>query len=98
MSSAFHSRCVVEIGGIPIGVRSGDNGLLALVEKRYSGFLASSSPDFEIELLRIDRPISNPDDDVRVERDGGDWVVTRGDFCARWNPLSGRGTVRRRDR
>jgi len=37
-------------------------------------------------------PVS--DDDVRVRRDGDQWRIERGDFHARWDPRSGRGSVR----
>jgi len=94
MTFSFHRRCVVEIGGIPIAVRTDDPRLFGLIERRYSGFLSASPPEFEIELQRIEQAITNPDDDVRVKRDGGEWVLQRGDFHARWNPLSRQGTVR----
>jgi len=34
------------------------------------------------------------DEDVRVRRDGDEWMMRRGDFRARWDPRTGRGTVR----
>src|SRR5260370_37735698 len=34
------------------------------------------------------------DDGVRVHREGGDWLIERGDFRARWDPCNGRGIVR----
>src|SRR5260370_28821888 len=34
------------------------------------------------------------DDGVRVHREGGDWLIERGDFRARWDPCTGRGIVR----
>ena len=34
------------------------------------------------------------DDDVRVRRDGDEWILERGDFHARWDPRTGRGRVR----
>lgn len=94
MTSVMQSqRCVVEIGGIPIWLRTDDEQFLHLLRQRYSGFLSSSPPEFELEFdLAIAGPVS--DDDVRVHREGADWVLERGDFHARWNPLSGRGRVR----
>jgi len=83
----------VEIGGIPIALSTGDEGFLDLLRQRYDGFLSSSRPEFELEFdLTGTGPAS--DDDVRVRRDGDDWLIERGDFHARWDPRSGRGSVR----
>jgi hypothetical protein len=86
-------RCVVEIGGIPIWLRTDDEQFLHTLRQRYGGFLSSSLPEFELEFdLSSAGPVS--DDDVRLRREGADWVLERGDFRARWNPISGRGRVR----
>ncbi|MGB8011264.1 MAG: hypothetical protein WCF68_06610 [Terriglobales bacterium] len=86
------SACV-EIGGIPIALTTHDQGFLDLLRQRYAGFLSSSRPEFELEFdLSSTGPIS--DDDVRVRRDGDDWILERGDFRARWDPRSGHGSVR----
>jgi len=86
-------RCVVEIGGIPIWLRTDDEQFLHMLRQRYGGFLSSSLPEFELEFdLTSAGPVS--DEDVRVRREGDDWVLERGDFQARWNPISGRGRVR----
>jgi hypothetical protein len=83
----------VEIGGIPIALSTCDDGFLDLLRQRYIGFLSSSSPEFELEFdLTGTVPVS--DDDVRVRRDGDEWLIERGDFHARWHPRSGRGSVR----
>ena len=83
----------VEIGGIPIALSTCDDGFLDLLRQRYLGFLSSSSPEFELEFdLTSTVPVS--DDDVRVRRDGDEWLIERGDFHARWDPRAGRGSVR----
>jgi len=83
----------VEIGGIPIALSTCDDGFLDLLRQRYIGFLSSSSPEFELEFdLTGTVPVS--DDDVRVRRDGDEWLIERGDFHARWDPRAGRGSVR----
>jgi len=83
----------VEIGGIPIALSTCDDGFLDLLRQRYIGFLSSSSPEFELEFdLTSTVPVS--DDDVRVRHDGDEWLIERGDFHARWDPRSGRGSVR----
>lgn len=82
----------VEIGKIPIALSTGDPGFLDLLRQRYEGFLSSSRPEFELQfdLLPAGRV---SDDDVRVRRDGEDWLMERGDFDARWDPRTGRGVV-----
>jgi hypothetical protein len=83
----------VEIGGIPIALSTHDERFLDLLRQRYDGFLSSSRPEFELEFdLTSAGPVS--DDDVRVRREGYDWLLERGDFHARWDPRTGRGSVR----
>jgi hypothetical protein len=83
----------VEIGGIPIALSTCDDRFLDLLRQRYNGFLSSSPPEFELEFdLTATGPVS--DDDVRVRREGDEWLLERGDFCARWNPRTGQGRVR----
>jgi len=83
----------VEIGGIPIALSTSDEGFLDLLRHRYDGFLSSSPPEFELEFDLQSAPPPS-DADVRVRRDGDHWLVERGDFRARWNPRTGRGSVR----
>jgi hypothetical protein len=93
MMAAPRKVACVEIGGIPIALSTCDDGFLDLLRQRYIGFLGSSSPEFELEFdLTSTVPVS--DDDVRVRRDGDEWLIERGDFHARWDPRSGRGSVR----
>ena len=83
----------VEIGGIPIGLSSSDERFLDLLRQRYDGFLSNSRPEFGLEFDLTDAgPVS--DDDVRVRREGENWLLERGDFRARWDPRTGRGKVR----
>jgi hypothetical protein len=85
--------CVVEIGGIPISLRTDDAQFRDLLCRRYGGFLSSSPAEFELDFdLTSVLPAS--DEDVRVRRDGPEWLFQRGDFRARWDPRTGRGTVR----
>jgi hypothetical protein len=85
--------CVVEIGGVPICLRTDEPMFLDLLLERYRGFLSSSSAEFELQFdLTSTGPVS--DEDVRVRRDGTQWLIERGDFQARWDPRTGRGTVR----
>jgi hypothetical protein len=93
----------VEIGGIPIGLSTSDDGFLDLLRQRYTGFLSSSRPEFELEFDLMP-PSPDSDGEVRVRRNrnndinndssNNEWIFERGDFRAHWNPLTGRGRVR----
>jgi hypothetical protein len=93
----------VEIGEVPIALSTSDDTFLDLLRQRYSGFLSSSQPEFELEFdLTSSGPVS--DEDVRVRRNRSDrdndndnangWILERGDFRAHWDPRTGRGRVR----
>jgi hypothetical protein len=93
MMAAPQKVACVEIGGIPVALSTCDEAFLDLLRQRYDGFLSSSHPEFELEFdLTSTGPVS--DDDVRVRREGDEWLIERGDFHARWDPRSGRGSVR----
>ncbi|HKM84634.1 MAG TPA: hypothetical protein VJW96_00400 [Terriglobales bacterium] len=92
MAASRKGACV-EIGGIPIALSTSDEGFLDLLRQRYDSFLSSSRPEFELEF-DVTTTGSVSDDDVRVRRDGDEWLMERGDFHARWNPRTGRGSVR----
>jgi hypothetical protein len=83
----------VEIGGIPIALSTCDEGFLDLLRQRYDGFLSSSRPQFELEFDLTSTALAF-DGDVRVRREGDEWLLQRGDFHARWDPRTGRGSVR----
>jgi hypothetical protein len=86
-------ECVVEIGDIPIALRTDDQHFLNLLRERYAGFLTSSQPDLQLDFDLI-KPGPASDDDVQVRRDGNEWLFERGDFHARWDPHTGHGRVR----
>lgn len=87
---------VIEIGKLPIRFWCGDSEFVRLIEDRYSGFLsASSEPVGEVEIeLTPEDSIDSRAEDVRVTREGEQWVIERTDFQARWNLSTGQGRVR----
>lgn len=96
MNAAANTRsCVIEIGGIPIGVSTRHPAFMDSVRDRYAGFLTSSAAETELEIeVSDDRPAS--DHEVRVQRAGSAWTFSRGDFHAEWDPGTRRGIVRQR--
>jgi len=93
-STACKVACV-EIGGLPIALSTSDEEFLNLLRLRYEGFLSSSSPQFELEFdVTASGPVSDDDVRVRRSRDNGAWMLERGDFHARFDPRTRRGSVR----
>ena len=85
----------IEIGGMPIGVRTTDSSFRRLIKNRYAGFVASSkSPGLQFDIDLYEPPESNGGDGLEVKIEAGEWVLKRGDFRARWNPDTSRGQIR----
>jgi hypothetical protein len=85
----------VEVGGIPISLRSDNAGFCHMIEQRYSGFLNPLAPhayEFEVCLQPPSRNV--PDEDARVSSNGERWRFERGDFRAEWDTVTRRGWVR----
>src|SRR5262249_32743308 len=88
-------QVAIEIGGLPIGVRTADPGFVDILSNRYGHFVREDTPVtclLDIETLLP--PQIAPDEPVSVTRSGDEWLVQRGDFRARWNPAERRGAVR----
>jgi hypothetical protein len=85
----------VEIGGMPILLRSTDDSFRKMLQDRYAGFVSSSrTPQFEFDVnLREPAGALGPDADVRVLRKNGRWLLERGDFRAEWDAQAGRGSI-----
>ena len=85
---------VIEIGGIPILLRSGDAKFRAMLEQRYAGFLnPSAQPANEFTIYLNPPPTKIPDADAQVFRNDSVWRIERGDFRAEWDAEACRGYV-----
>src|SRR5277367_6121427 len=85
----------VVIGGLPINIQSADSEFIAMLERRYAGFLAKPAAagirlDVEVVAAAGDRA----DEDLEVRYANERWTINRGDFRAQWDPVSMRGCVR----
>src|SRR5580658_1830731 len=93
--TAAEEVVTIEIGGMPIDLRTLDPSFRVLIENRYAGFVGTS-PDshleFDIDLCEPSQPAAGDDLEVKIE--GGEWLLKRGDFRARWNSETGRGQIR----
>jgi len=85
----------VEVGRIPILLRTSNPEFARMLEDRYWGFMkASAVPVLEFDVDPAESGGMGPDDDVRVRCENGRWFFRRGDFYAEWNPGTGRGRIR----
>jgi hypothetical protein len=86
----------IEIGGMAIALHTQDPEFRQLLENRYTGFMKSASnPQFEFDIdLFEPSETMHADSDVQVTMQGGQWVLERGDFHARWDYRAGRGHIR----
>jgi hypothetical protein len=86
----------VEIGGMPILLRTRDADFRTLLENRYLGFVrpsgASASFSFDIDVVRPERTVSDAEE-LEVWIEDGIWHLERGDFRAHWDPRIGRGRI-----
>jgi hypothetical protein len=85
-----------------IALRTQDLAFRQLLEDRYAGFV-KTSPNAQFEFdISLFEPSDSPDpseakhadDDVQVRLQGGEWLLQRGDFSARWDSAAGRGHIR----
>ena len=86
----------IDIGAMPILVRTDSPEFARLLEDRYGGFVtaAPQRPVFELEIELAPPGIIDADKEVRVRLDSRQWVMERGDFHAEWDPERRRGWVR----
>jgi hypothetical protein len=89
------SALVIEIGGIPIRLHTGDPAFLELLEQRYAGFVSTTREvRFEFQIELVPPQMISPDEDVRVHWNSGRWSMERGDFHAEWDPGTASGRIR----
>ena len=88
---------VVEIGGMPILVRTDSDEFYEILRKRYAGYLREAEPRpagvcFDVDIVPAGRITGEEELSVRFE--AGRWILERGDFHAEWDPVSLRGRIR----
>jgi hypothetical protein len=94
MTVIDHHDIVIEIGRIPVRIRTSDLAFLEMLKGRYAGFLGDSQEaeyEFDVELAP---PLTvGADEDVRVFQQGPRWSFERGDFRAEWDPALRTGLI-----
>jgi hypothetical protein len=92
-----YHEIAVEIGGVPILLRTRDGSFRDMLALRYAGFIGSSRTEFEFDVDPLSPPVpleTESPDHLRVELRDGAWQMRRGDFHAHWDPRAGRGRIR----
>ncbi|MBZ5569609.1 MAG: hypothetical protein LAN64_17415 [Acidobacteriia bacterium] len=85
----------VEVGGIPVLLRTSDADFARMLEERYCGFVnPAAGAGFEFDVDLASPSGMGPDDGVQVRCRNRRWSFQRGDFRAEWEPGCGRGHIR----
>jgi len=86
----------IEIGGMPIRLRTDSPSFSRLLAERYRGFVgaASREPVFQLEIELFPPGRISEEECVRVRLDSGRWFFQRSDFHADLDPKLGRGRIR----
>jgi hypothetical protein len=91
----------IDIGGMPILVRTASPEFARILENRYGEFVSadarhnpSEAPGFELDVELMPPGLINQNEDLRVRLEAGRWVMERGDFRAEWDTERRRGWVR----
>ncbi len=85
---------IIDIGGLPIEVQTGDAGFRRILQARYGDFVSARvNSVFSLRVQLTPPNTSDPDADAEVWLEGDDWKMRRGDFRARWNSGAREGEV-----
>jgi hypothetical protein len=87
---------IIDIGDLPVCVRTGSPEFNALLQDRYGSFVRFDEPP---SLPSLDVHLTPtgfiPEDiDLTVRLDSGRWILERGDFRAEWDPATSNGWIR----
>jgi hypothetical protein len=86
---------VVDIGRMPVLVRTDSPEFREVLEHRYGGFLnAGADPIFEFDVEIVPPGKITDEDDLSVRFEDGRWLLERGDFHAELDPALRHGRIR----
>ena len=85
---------VIDIGNMPVLVRSDSPEFMRMLEGRYSGFLSpQATPLFEFDMELVSPGKITDADDVSVRCEAGRWVIERGDLRTEFDQQTRRGHI-----
>ena len=96
MATSTHD-VVIEIGDMPIIVRTDSSQFARMLEDRYGPFVARAALPagaFHLDVELFPPGAMSDAEDAQVRLEQGRWVMERGDFRAEWEPERRRGWVR----
>ena len=94
LATTAGQEVIIEIGCMPVQVRSGSSAFLQMIAERYSGFLnPDASPVFELNVDLVAPGRITEEEDLSVRFESGRWLIERGDLRAEWEPASRRGLI-----
>jgi len=86
------------IGGTPVRVVSSDEVFARMIAGQYAGFTAAEAGEaVEVDVTLTDASLpfdGDADEDLAVHNESGIWIMRRGDFSARYDPVRRSCTVR----
>jgi hypothetical protein len=92
LASVAAHTIVIEIGGMPVLVRTDSTEFLRMLQGRYSGFVSLDARPFcEFDVELVPPAKITDEDDIAVRFNAGHWLIERGDLRVEWDPASGRG-------
>jgi len=94
LATAAGQEVIIEIGCMPVQVRSESSEFLQMIAERYSGFLnPNARPVFELNVDLVAPGRITEEEDLSVRFESGRWLIERGDLRAEWEPASRRGRI-----
>jgi hypothetical protein len=85
---------VIEIGGVPVALRTSDPAFISILHSRFSDYFSNNpAHDFTFDVDLIPPGMFDPDADAEVWLENGEWRMERGDFRANWNPATRQGKI-----
>ena len=92
--TAADQQVIIEIGNMPVLVRSESPEFLRMLMGRYSGFVsAEGRADFEIDVDLVPPGQITDEEDVAVRFVHGRWIIERGDLRAEWEAGTRRARI-----
>jgi len=89
------TETTIEIGGMPILIRTDNPEFFEVLIHRYGGFVnAAAKPVFEFDVEIVPPGKITDEEELGLSFAGGRWVLERSDFHAEWNAASGTGMIR----
>jgi hypothetical protein len=95
IEDATSHTVVIEIGGLPIALRTRDAAFVQILQSRFSDYFApGTTPEFVFDVDLIPPGEFDVDADAEVWLENGEWHMERGDFRARWDSATRTGSIR----